>query len=163
MMKRHLIAMIWIGVLLGLSLSARGSDPSDWEIDSERAIAMTALNSRLTRAYEEENVPLLREMLASDHVHNNVFGSALSKEVFLGDIESGVLVFESYKTPEIRWQFRDDLAVATGIIEAQAIRDGKAVPAKRFLFTRIFVRREGEWKVLLFHNTMARKPPEPPQ
>lgn len=162
-MNRHFIAITWIGGILGLSFSARGADPAAWETGSERAVAMTALNTRLTRAYEEEDVPLLREMLADDHVHNNVFGSALSKEAFLGDIESGILVFESYETPEIRWQIQDDLAVATGIIEAQAIRDGKPVPAKRFLFTRIFVRRDGKWKVLLFHNTMARNLPEPGQ
>jgi hypothetical protein len=51
------------------------------------------------------------------------------------------------------------VAIATGLIDAKARRGGKPVPASKFLFTRIFVRAQGQWKVLLFHNTMAGKPP----
>lgn len=127
-----------------------------WSTTSSEAKQLTELNTRLTNAYESENVALLRELLTEDHVHNNVFGVALDKNTFLTDIEKGILEFEFYRTPELRWYIDGNTAIATGIIEASAIRDGKAVPAKRFLFTRTFVKRNGAWKVLLFHNTMAK-------
>ena len=128
-----------------------------WSNDSALAKKLTALNSKLTEAYQNEDVPLLRTMLTEDHVHNNVFGSVMNKETFLRDIESGTLVFESYTTIELNWFIKGDMAVATGLIEAEAVRAGKLVPTSRFRFTRIFVRRDGQWKVLLFQNTMAPK------
>lgn len=149
---------ISIFLLLVSSLEA-----SDWETETERAREFTALNKKLTDAYEREDVATLRQLLADDHVHNNVFGMAMTKEEFLNDIESGELVFESYETPEIRWKIKGDTAIATGIIEAKAVRGGKPVPANRFLFTRIWVREKvaADWKVLLFHNTMEGRPPKP--
>ncbi|WP_193212950.1 nuclear transport factor 2 family protein [Luteolibacter marinus] len=115
---------------------------------------LQALNDKLTDAYEREDVPLLRELLSDQHIHNNVFGSRLTKDAFLKDIESGVLSFTSYKTPEIEWFIDGNTAIATGLIEALAERGGKAVPATKFRFTRVFRREAGEWKVLLFQNTM---------
>ncbi len=75
----------------------------------------------------------------------------------LEDIRSGTLVFSEYQTPEIRWHVSGDIAIATGLITADAARDGRKVPGP-FRFTRVYVRRDGVWKVWLFHNTMVRKP-----
>lgn len=133
-----------------------------WGMHPNEISILQALNDKLTDAYEREDIPLLRELLSDDHMHNNVFGSHLNRDEFLKDIESGVLVFESYETPEIEWYVTDDLAVATGVIEAKAIRGGKPVPATTFRFTRIFNRENGGWKVLLFQNAMIQaKPPTP--
>lgn len=133
--------------------------PAKWDGDPVKSAELTALNQKLTDAYLREDVPTLRRMLADQHVHNNVFGMPLDKDTFLKDIESGVLKFDAYATPKIRWYVRGETAIATGIIEAKATRGGKPVPATRFLFTRIFVKEKGEWKVLLFQNTMVGKPP----
>lgn len=136
---------------------ARSQDTASWT-DTPQAEEMTKLNKQLTDAYLREDVKLLREMLDEQHVHNNVFGVPLTKDQFLKDIESGVLQFEEYETPSIKWHINDHTAVATGMIKAKAIRDGRVVPANTFVFTRVFVKRPTGWKVLLFHNTMARAP-----
>ncbi|NCF88393.1 MAG: hypothetical protein GWQ05_20055 [Verrucomicrobiaceae bacterium] len=67
-------------------------------------------------------------------------------------MESGTLVFESYETPEIQWFISEKTAVATGVIHDRAIRAGKPVPATRF--TRVYTLEDGQWQVLLFHNTL---------
>ncbi|MDF1739129.1 MAG: nuclear transport factor 2 family protein [Verrucomicrobiales bacterium] len=126
---------------------------------SESVKEFTALNTRLTAAYEAEDVATLRTLLAEDHIHNNVFGSVMDKTTFLNDIESGVLEFVKYDTPELKWIVGKEFAIATGLIEAEAIRGGKPVPATKFRFTRVFVLRDGQWKVLLFQNTMEGNPP----
>lgn len=141
--------------LLSSCASLPFSTKPAWAGDAE----LDALNQRLTDAYLHEDVPTLRSMLSDDHVHNNVFGMPLDKDTFLKDIESEVLKFEAYDTPSIRWYRRGNVAIATGMIEAKARRGGQPVPASKFLFTRIFVKEGREWKVLLFHNTMAGKPP----
>ncbi|MEO0445044.1 MAG: nuclear transport factor 2 family protein [Verrucomicrobiota bacterium] len=128
-------------------------DPTQWAAVKE----LDEVNEALVEAYVDEDVEALRGFLAANHVHNNVFGFALGKEAFLSDIETGVLEFLRYETPVIQWVVEGDLAVATGVIEAEAVRDGKTVPATRFRFTRVFVKEEGRWKVLLFHNTMIPK------
>ena len=130
-----------------------------WDANPALVAELTALNRKLTQAYLHEDVPTLRGMLSEQHVHNNVFGMQLDKDTFLKDIESGVLKFDAYDTPKIRWHVQGGTAIATGIIEAKATRGGKPVPATKFLFTRIFVQEKGGWKVLLFHNTMVGKPP----
>ena len=136
-------------------VEATTKSDNGWGKHPDEIATLQALNDKLTDAYEREDIPLLRELLSDDHIHNNVFGSRLDKDEFLKDIESGVLVFESYKTPEIEWYVTDDLAVATGVIEAKAIRSGKPVPATTFRFTRIYNREKSEWKVLLFQNAMV--------
>ena len=126
-----------------------------WQADTDEVAELNALNTALVEAYEEEEIESLRAMLAENHIHNNVFGSKLDKETFLKDIETGILEFLRYETPEIEWVIRGDMAVATGLIEAEAVRGGKPVPATKFRFTRIYVKEAGEWKVLLFQNTMV--------
>ncbi len=147
-------------ICLGLASCGSLRDSKDgWDSDPKMSAELTAINAKLTEAYLNEDVPTLRRMLSDNHVHNNVFGMPLDKETFLKDIESGVLKFTAYDTPKLRWFIEDDVAIATGLIEAKAERGGKPVPASTFLFTRIFVKDGGQWKVLLFHNTMAGKPP----
>ena len=159
------VSLHFLIVLLALGGGCAERDPSaikrsgSWDSKSELARELTALNDELTQAYENEEVTRLRELLSDSHVHNNVFGSRMDRETFLSDIESGILEFVTYKTPEIDWFLQGDTAIATGLIEAKAIRNGQPVPAETFRFTRIFVREGGDWKVLLFHNTMTGKPP----
>ena len=153
-----------IALILGLAFALlvgceKNSARWEGENGSELAKSLTEINRQLTQAYENEDIATLKEMLAEDHVHNNVFGSVMDKATFLGDIENGILEFESYETPEIRWQIHGDTAIATGLIDAEAVRVGKTVPARKFRFTRVFVRRGGDWKVLLFHNTMEGQAP----
>ena len=165
-MKYFLLPLLLIS-LASLSCKPRAEEKSasaadqEWRKNTEANAELQALNDKLTDAYEREDIAMLREMLSDDHIHNNVFGSRLTKDEFLKDIESGVLVFESYETPEIEWYVTDDLAVATGVIEAKAIRAGKPVPATTFRFTRIFSRENDTWKVLLFQNAMMPSPPRP--
>lgn len=142
----------------GSSSSSSSSSDSEEEIntwqpqDAEAVQELTALNTVLTDAYQNEDIALLQELLTDDHIHNNVFGSSLTKDIFLNDIATGVLVFESYTTPSLEWYVDGDTAIATGIIEAVAFRGGNQVPATTFRFTRVFVKRSGEWKVLHFSN-----------
>lgn len=128
-----------------------------WNTSTAETRELNALNANLVNAYLREDVTLLRRLLDDDHVHNNVFGVALTKKQFLRDIETGVLEFDAYETREIRWHVDSHTAIATGEIRAVARRNGKTVPASDFLFTRVFIRRGQEWKVLLFHNTMMPK------
>jgi len=119
---------------------------------------LTAFNKQLTDAYQRNDAEAVNAMLSDDHVHINVFGWAMSKDVFLRDIRDGTLVFSRYETTELTWFIRGDTAIATGLIEAQATRAGNPVPSNQFRFTRIFVREDGAWRVLLFHNTIVGKP-----
>tara|TARA_R110002096_G_scaffold161339_5_gene327868 strand:+ start:504 stop:989 length:486 start_codon:yes stop_codon:yes gene_type:complete len=159
MTKRILITNLCT-LWLFLTCNAQESPPpTQWESDSKIALRLTGLNNALVKAYEKEDIKTLRSLLAENHIHNNVFGSQLDRDTFLADIESGILEFLRYETPEIQWVIRDGIAVATGLIEADAVRNGKPVPATQFRFTRIYVKEGDDWKVLLFQNTMVGGPP----
>lgn len=153
------VSLLLLTCLASVSCSSFRTQTPTWDADAAQVAELTTLNQKLTDAYLHEDVPTLRRMLSDQHVHNNVFGMPLDKDTFLKDIESGVLKFDAYATPKVRWYVRGETAIATGIIEAKATRGGKPVPATRFLFTRIFVKETGAWKVLLFQNTNVGKPP----
>ena len=153
-MKKLTFIALWIAVIIGPSCIA---DEVTWETETALAKELTEINERLVAAYEKEDIVALRSLLSERHVHNNVFGSQLDKESFLKDIESGILQFLRYETTELQWAIRDDIAIATGLIYAEATRGGNPVPANHFRFTRIYTKENGEWKVLLFHNTMVGK------
>ena len=153
--------LLALSCLVSVSCSTFQRSPTTWNSNAAQVAELNALNQTLTNAYLHEDVPTLRRMLSDQHVHNNVFGMPLDKDTFLKDIETGVLKFTRYETPQVRWYVRGGMAVGTGMIEAHAQRGGKAVPATKFLFTRIFVKEKGQWKVLLFHNTMAAPPKRP--
>ncbi|GAB4272181.1 MAG: hypothetical protein Tsb0018_04240 [Opitutales bacterium] len=129
-------------------------------VKASSEVEITAFNERLTQAYENEDIEVLEALLADDHVHNNIFGMSMSKAQLLEDIRLGVLAFEYYRTPEIRFVFQgDDVCIATGVIEAKAERSGQDVGALKFRFTRVFVKRDGRWQSLLFQNTRVVPPP----
>ena len=151
-------ALLPLLVLLFL-FNCSHTPPLAWSNPARAEQELDQLNTRLTQAYEAEDIATLDALLADSHVHNNVFGTVLDKDTFLEDIRSGVLQFETYTTPEIRWFIRDDIAIATGRIHAKATRGGKPVPASDFIFTRVYAKDNDKWKVLLFHNTMAKAPP----
>ena len=149
----------WLFLLVVAGFPSRGAygdTSATWNAQAEVIAELNAVNNQLVTAYIHEDVKTLQSMLDDAHVHNNVFGVPMTKSQFLHDIESGTLVFETYETDSIRWHVNGDTAVATGIIRAQAKRNGRSVPAQRFLFTRIFTKRADSWKVLLFHNTMMK-------
>ncbi len=145
-----------------LPVSSTAATHSPQADRAAREAELNALNKRLTAAYEANDVATLEQMLAPDHIHNNVFGMRMDKDTFLQDIRSGVLVFERYDTPEIQWFIYHDVAIATGVIEAVAYRGGNRVPSTSFTFTRVFAKRAGTWEVLLFQNTIIRPPPVAP-
>ena len=112
------------------------------------------LNDRLTQSYERDNVATLRQFISNAHIHDNAFGSKLTKDEFLKDVESGLLEFISYKTPFIEWLRDGNITIVREVVEAVAKRSGKVFPPKCFRLTRIFRRQSEGWKVLLFQNTI---------
>jgi amino acid permease len=113
-------------------------------------------NERLIQAYQNNDVESLEGLLALGHIHNNIFGMTQDRETFLNDIRKGILHFEYYRNSEfnIRFYSNNDICVATGIIEAKAVRSGKVIEGK-FRFTRIFLKQGGYWREELFQNTMV--------
>ncbi|MCG8420924.1 MAG: nuclear transport factor 2 family protein [Proteobacteria bacterium] len=150
-----------VSVLALASCQRAGTPSSTTEMPAQATLEaeLSVLNKRLAAAYEANDVDTLEAMLAPDHIHNNVFGMRMDKDTFLADIHSGVLVFERYDTDAIKWFIYQDVAIATGTIEAVAYRSGKQVPGTRFTFTRVFVRRGDAWQVMLFQNTIVQPSP----
>ncbi|WP_169796493.1 nuclear transport factor 2 family protein [Chondromyces crocatus] len=143
--------------------TAKGAAASEGTADTAAIEAeLEALHRRLVAAYASNDVATLEQLVAPDHIHNNVFGMLQDKEALLGDIRSGTLRFQSYDITSSRWFIEGDLAIVTGTLSAVAERAGKPVPVKAFRFTRIFRKRDGAWLEFLFHNTMIVTPPGAP-
>lgn len=123
---------------------------------------MNATHEKLVEAYRKNDVTTLEKLLSTDHVHNNVFGMKQDKPTLLEDIRSGTLVFQAYDVTASQWLIQPELAIVTGTIHADATRAGKPVPTHEFRFTRIFVKRDGNWLEWLFQNTMIATPPKQP-
>jgi ketosteroid isomerase-like protein len=68
------------------------------------------------------------------------------------DFRSGSLKCESFTLGEVRVRVYENVAVVTGLSTQQA-RDGGQDISGQFYFTRVYVKRRGQWQIAANHQT----------
>jgi ketosteroid isomerase-like protein len=72
-------------------------------------------------------------------------------------LRTGRMKFDTYESSDVEVHVNGDSAVVTGRIRRARINDGKTF-ADDWLFTKTYVRRGGDWKVVAFHASNTPKP-----
>lgn len=62
--------------------------------------------------------------------------------------------FERYETSDLRIRVYGDAAVVTGRLQRRRSTGGTVVDDD-WRFTKVYVRREGQWRVVAFHASEA--------
>jgi hypothetical protein len=70
---------------------------------------------------------------------------------------SGRMKFERYETSDLKIRIYGGAAVVTGRLERSRTLNGQTVDDD-WRFTKVYVRRDGQWRVVSFHASEAARP-----
>lgn len=120
--------------------------------------------SQFSDAFVKADTVVLRSLLADDYVHTNVNGGVLDKTRWLAfaktrheDLKSGKVKIDTYRNDDLRIRVYGNTAVVTGLNTTNGFRDGKEWKMN-LRFTNVWVKREGRWQRVAFHDSNAASP-----
>lgn len=121
---------------------------------------LEAAERRRLAALVSGDFELARSLHADDYELITPGGRALTKDEYLGDLESGEMRYEVFEAAS---PIRVLVAGAAGIVRYQArirVRFGEDVDAGLFWHTDFHAMRDGRWQAVWSHATRIRTPEE---
>jgi ketosteroid isomerase-like protein len=110
-----------------------------------------------------KDVAALDATTADDYLQIDMAGNTRDKATQMKRIASAEVTMQSNMFDDMLVRVYGDTAVVTGRATAVGTIRGELYP--RIRFTRVYVKRDGAWKVVLYHQTRigetAPRPPEP--
>jgi predicted ester cyclase len=134
----------------------------------ERALRVAM--DELARAHREGDTEAIERLLAPEYVQTDIWGRRQDRATWMAEyfrplaelIRSGRFRWEAYDQREVEVRTLGDAAVATGSLHLRGIgarpsgRSWMADPDARvsgsLRFTRFWVRRDAEWRIVALHN-----------
>lgn len=120
--------------------------------------------SQFSDAFVKADTAVLRSLLADDYVHTNANGGVLDKTRWLAfaktrheDLKSGKVKIDAYRNEDLRIRVYGNTAVVTGLNTTIGFRDGKEWKMN-LRFTNVWLKREGRWQRVAFHDSNAASP-----
>ncbi|HLN99138.1 MAG TPA: nuclear transport factor 2 family protein [Pyrinomonadaceae bacterium] len=125
------------------STTNNSADTTDTILQIERRI-MTAIKNK--------DALSLAPMLAEEFVYRTHFGAEASKSDFLDSIASFPIEVVSLQGEELKVNVFGETAILTGIQRAEARVPEGEIEESAVAFTDVFVRREGQWLMVLAYG-----------
>src|SRR5215469_6149373 len=145
---KHLFA---IAVLfLAASSWAIGDTASD-----EREL--TQLVNDLNAAIVKPDMAFLEKVLDQDYVHYRPHGNVENRAQYLENRKNGSVDFDSLVADDIKVRVYGDTAIVTYRSTAKGKDQDGAIDEQR-RWTRVFVRENGQWKLVHAQGTTIQKP-----
>ena len=145
---KHLFA---IAVLV---LAASGWAVGDAASDERE---LTQLVNDLNAAIVKPDLAFLERVLDNDYVHYRPHGDVENRAQYLEDRKNGSVDFDSLVADEIKVRVYGDTAIVTYRSTAKGKdKDGPIDEQRRW--TRVFVRKNGQWKLVQAQGTTIKKP-----
>jgi ketosteroid isomerase-like protein len=112
-----------------------------------------AIERQWNEARVEADVATLDRILAPDWTVTHGDGTINTKAEYLADLKSGARQFSAdVKEDDLTVRVYGDTAVASGLSDSTVTYNGK--PSGGALrFTRVYVRRDGRWVMIVSHAT----------
>ncbi len=138
---------------LTAALLSQGSPVNSQQEAGEKA-ELTKLENVWNEAHLHGDAESLSRLWADDLVVTVPRMQVLTRADALAMVRSGRIRFERYETSDIRVRVFGDAAITTG-----RLRRTRKVGEQRFdddwQFTKAYVRRDGQWRVVAFHASEA--------
>jgi ketosteroid isomerase-like protein len=146
---RRLIVMSVL-VLTTASIALGQSPHANW--DRRRSIeqVIRQLDHERIQAQINADTEALERIYAADFIGVGPSGAVRTKPQVISDFASGELKFQSIATDDVQVRIYGNTAVETGLSTMNGQDKGKAVPRNN-RFTRIWVKRQGHWRLVLNH------------
>jgi ketosteroid isomerase-like protein len=108
------------------------------------------LDHERIQAQIDADAAALERIYADDFIGVGPSGTLRIKPQVISDFASGELKFQSINTAEVQVRIYGNTAVETGLSTMDGQDKGKAVPRDN-RFTRVWVKRQGHWQLVLNH------------
>ena len=118
---------------------------------------LTKLVNDLNAAIVKPDIAFLERVLAKDYVHYRPHGNVETRAQYLEDRKSGSVDFDSLVADEIKVRVYGDTAIVTYRSTAKGKDPDGAIDEQR-RWTRIFVRKNGQWQLVHSQGTTIQKP-----
>jgi len=145
---KHLFA---IGILLLVACGWAFGDQASDERDLKQLVK--DLNAALVKA----DTAFLERVLDQDFVHYRPRGTIENRAQYLENRKNGNVNFESLVADDMKVRFYGDAAIVTYRSTAKGKDQQGAIDEQR-QWTRVFVRRDGRWRLVHSQGTTIQKP-----
>lgn len=146
-MRRHSLGFV-LAALVVLPLSAQKMSQAEQEI---RAAERLWNDARV-----KADVAALDRLLADGWTVTHGGGTMDTKAQYLADLKSGDRKFSAdVKEDELTVRIYGDTAVASGLSDSKVTFKGQ-VQGGPLRFTRVYVKRDGRWRMIVSHATSRR-------
>jgi Domain of unknown function (DUF4440) len=127
--------------------------------DQPVAEIVRATERERLRALVTADVPRARQLHADDFQLINPLGGALSKDQYLGGIESGQIQYLFWEPGAIDLRLYGDMAVIRYQSQLEIAVLGRHIPRQGYWHTDLYERRDGQWQVVWSHATGIQESP----
>jgi ketosteroid isomerase-like protein len=109
------------------------------------------LEDDIGRAIVARDLAFVDRLWDDDFCYTGIRGERKGKAEILAELTAGVLKFEQMRFEDLEVRVHTDVAVVAGL----AITAGQSPQGPitgRFRYTRVYVRKQAEWKLVAFHG-----------
>jgi ketosteroid isomerase-like protein len=122
------------------------------ETKSNDAEAVLRVEREIMSAIEAKNAAALDPMVAEEFTYRTHFGAESNKSEFLQSIAAIPVEIISMRGEELKVNVYGDTAIITGVQLAEARLPEGEMDESAVAFTDVFVRREGQWLLVLAYG-----------
>lgn len=135
-------------LIVALPASAHKASPMQQILDIENSRIDAMLNKDLTA---------IDKLMANNAIHITTDGSLRTKSQYLDRMRNAKSAFNHFKLRDISVRLFGKMAIATGHYENSKKVDGYVKPTKYGVFTRVYQRANGQWKMVSHQATVDTK------
>lgn len=152
--NRRMAVAAAIGSAMTAAPMATSAEPVAPTSDAASAQANRAVESEIMRlevaridALVKRDFPALERYMATDSIHIESSGKLTTFAEFMKSYRADTGTFTTFAIDDSQVRLNGDIAVVTGTYHNRIRTGGKLQPTKIARFTRVWIRRDGEWKM----------------
>jgi uncharacterized protein (TIGR02246 family) len=115
------------------------------------------LDSERSQAIVLGDTATLERIYADDYSSVGTSGAVRNKAQAIADNKSGSLKIESQSFDNVNVRVYGDAAVITGVVTQKGRDKGKDISGQS-RFTRVYVKRNGQWRIVAGHSSRLAQP-----
>jgi len=150
------IVLLLVGCVLGIPVAAHAASVPLLHREDRLHKEIENLESQWRMAVVQNDVAAINRLLADDYLGINPNGTLETKADAMAQRRSGTVKISSIEPDNVKIRVYGDTAVVTSQVDVEG-RDGDRDISGRYHYTRVYSRRDGEWKVVSFEA--SRMPP----
>ena len=146
------IVLLLLACVPGIPVPAHGASVPLLHREDRLHKEIENLESQWRTALLRNDVATINRLLADDYLGINPNGTLETKADALAQQRSGTVKISSIEPDNVKIRVYGDTAVVTSLVNVEG-HDGDRDISGRYHYTRVYSRRDGEWKVVSFEQS----------